>query len=146
MGYQGYPIKGGMPMVAMLLEDEVMEDLARREQERLQGRWLFVAGTREADLLIMGNLFTVRFKNGEIYRGKFTLDPTHRPKGMDMRITEGPERHQGKVARAIYALDGKHLIWCPNKPGVEDAPSFFPPPGDYEHLCIVFRRVDAAAA
>jgi len=133
-------------MVAMLVEDNVLTDLARREQEKLQGRWLFVAGAREADLLIMGNLFTVRFRNGESYRGKFTLDPTHRPKGMDMRITEGPERHHGKIARAIYALDGKHLIWCPNKPGLDDPLPFFPPPGDTEHLCIVFRRIETAVA
>jgi uncharacterized protein (TIGR03067 family) len=130
----------------MLIEDDVLEDLARREQEKLQGRWVYMAGPREAELLIMGNLFTVRFKNGEVYRGKFTLRPMHRPRGMDMRITEGPERHLNKIARAIYALDGKHLIWCANKPGLEQPPPFFPPPGDTEHLCIVFRRVDAKAA
>jgi len=130
-------------VATILVEDEVRDDLARREQERLQGRWVFVSGIREAELLIMGNLYTVRFKNGDTYRGKFTLDPTHKPRTMDMRINEGP-RHLGKVARAIYALDGKHLIWCPNKPGLEEALPHFPPPGDQEHLCIVFRRSDVA--
>jgi uncharacterized protein (TIGR03067 family) len=132
-------------VATMLIEEGVVEELARREQERLQGRWVFMSGIREAELLIMGNLYTVRFKNGDAYRGRFTLDPTHKPKSMDMRIIEGPARHLGKVARAIYALDGKHLIWCPNKPGLEEPLPFFPPPDDQEHLCIVFRRADAAA-
>lgn len=126
-------------------EDTLLEEMARREQEKLQGRWFFVSGIREAELLIVGNLYTVRFANGEVYRGRFTIDPMHKTKIMDMRVIEGPQRHQGKVSRAIYTIDGKHLLWCPNKPGAEEPLPFFPPPGDQEHLCIVFRRAEAIA-
>jgi uncharacterized protein (TIGR03067 family) len=133
-------------MLALWVDDAMLEELVRKDQDKLQGRWTYVSGSRTAELLIAGNLFAVHFRTGVTYRGKFTLDPLRRPKGMDLRILEGPERHVGQVARAIYALDGKHLIWCPGRPGAEERPPFFPPPGDQEHLCIVFRKVLEAAA
>jgi uncharacterized protein (TIGR03067 family) len=79
------------------------------------------------------------FKNGSIYLGTFRLDPTRKPKAMDMLITEGPD-YQGQTALAIYALDGDHLIWCPAKPGTAERFKYFPPEEDKEHLCVVFHR------
>ena len=70
--------------------DMVRGEAARRDRERLQGVWDFFSGHREAQLLIQGEHFTVRFKNGPIYMGTFTLDPTRKPKTIDMVITDGP--------------------------------------------------------
>jgi uncharacterized protein (TIGR03067 family) len=132
-------------MLSLLLADVMLEELIRRDQDRLQGRWRYLAGGREAELTIVGNHFAVRFRSGAQYRGKFTLDPLRRPRGMDLRILEGPERHVGRLARAIYALDGKHLVWCPGRPDAE-RPTFFPPVNDRDNLCIVFRKYTEAAA
>jgi uncharacterized protein (TIGR03067 family) len=119
--------------------DRVREDAARRDLERLQGSWSFVSGQREAQLLVSGEHFTMRFRNGDIYVGTCSLDPTSRPRAMDMRIDEGPEPHRGKTALAIYEFDGDHLIWCPGPPGGERLRAF--PPGDAPgYLCIIFRR------
>jgi uncharacterized protein (TIGR03067 family) len=116
------------------------EEAARRDRDRLQGTWGFVSGKREAQLLIQGNHFTMRFRNGDIYVGTFTLDPANRPKAMDLTIDEGPEQYRGKKALAIYELDSEHLIWCPSEPGRDERLRAFPHEDDHGHLCIIFRR------
>jgi uncharacterized protein (TIGR03067 family) len=129
-------------MGSLLLHEPNLLEVAgtERERERLQGVWHFVSGSREAQLLIAGECFSVHFKNGDTYRGTFTLDPSARPKRLDMEIVEGPQRHCGKIALCIYALDSNRLLWAANKPGDTDAPTHFPPPGDKEHAHIVFER------
>jgi uncharacterized protein (TIGR03067 family) len=126
--------------------DGVREDAARKDRERLQGVWSFVSGRREAELLISGDHFTMRFRTGDVYVGRYTVDPTHKPRAMDLLIEEGPEGYRGKTARAIYELDSDYLLWCPSSPGREDRPRAFPPDDDREHLCIIFRRQKNAAA
>jgi uncharacterized protein (TIGR03067 family) len=128
-------------MGSLLLQDNTLLDTVRGERERLQGVWHFVSGSREAQLLISGEHFTVQFKNGDTYIGTFTLEPIARPKRMDMKIAEGPERHRGKTALCIYALDTNRLLWAASKPGESEAPRFFPPPEDKEHVHIVFERL-----
>jgi len=124
-----------------LEEDSVfIVELARKDKERLQGRWSFVSGTREAQMEILGDHFTIHFKNGETYIGTFVLHSTRKPKAVDMVITEGPDRYKGKTALAIYALDGQHLIWSPARPGLGERPAFFPLAEDKEHLCVVFHH------
>jgi uncharacterized protein (TIGR03067 family) len=80
------------------------------------------------------------FSNGVVYRGTFDLDPTKKPKTMDMHVHEGPDKHVGKSALCIYALDGPHLIWAPCDPGSGNRPSAFPPSESQEPLCLVFRK------
>lgn len=128
-------------MNALLLEAEAArESAAARDKGRLQGAWDSIRGPRGAQLLIAGDHFTVKFKNGDIYLGTFRLDPTARPKAIDMTIEEGPERHRGKTSLGIYDLDGEHLIWAPSQPGMAERLHAFPPDDDATHLCIVFRH------
>jgi uncharacterized protein (TIGR03067 family) len=125
---------------ALLDPDLARETAAAEDTARLQGTWLFVAGIREARMLIEGDRFTVQFSNGDLYRGCYTLDPTTTPRMMDMAIREGPEKHRGKTSLIIYELDGEHLIWCPAEPGTGNRMRTFPPAEDTHHLCIHFRR------
>ncbi len=128
-------------MRTLALEEDVSPALVETlDHGRLQGTWDFFAGPREAQLIIAGNHFTIRFRSGDVYLGTFTLGTTDRPKTMDMLIAEGPERHKGQQALAIYALDGDRLIWCPAKPGATGRPRHFPAREDREPLCIVFQR------
>jgi uncharacterized protein (TIGR03067 family) len=130
-------------MAVMLHDPDLKEAAAARDRERLQGVWNFVTGRRKAQLLISGDHFTAKFSNGDVYMGTIDLDPTRKPKAMDMTITEGPIKFKGVAARAIYALDGEHLVWCPAEPGAKDRPKAFPPTDSQEYLCIVFRREKA---
>ena len=65
---------------------------------------------------------------------------------MDMTVNEGPLKFKGVTAKAIYALDGEHLVWCPAEPGAKDRPKAFPPTDSQEFLCIVFRRESLTAS
>ena len=68
-------------MDTLLLDPDVAREAAiQRDKERLQGTWNFVSGLREAQMLIAGDHFTVKFKNGDIYLGVYTLDPTAKPR------------------------------------------------------------------
>ena len=128
-------------METLLLDlDLAREAAARKDKDRLQGTWNFVSGIREAQMLIAGDHFTVKFASGDIYLGTYTLDPTSKPRMMDMTITEGPAKHRGKTSLIIYELDGDHLIWCPAEPGTGNRLRAFPPEEDTRHLCIIFRR------
>lgn len=132
-------------MEAILDRDRAREEAARRDRDRIQGGWTFLTGKREAQLLISGEHFTMRFRNGDIYVGTYTIDAMARPKAMDMTITEGPEPHRGKTALAIYEFDGDHLIWCPAEPGSEERHRTFPGQDTVGQLCIIFRREKASA-
>ena len=115
------------------------EEAVQRDLERLRGGWRYVAGPRQASLIIEGDQYVMRFRNGDQYEGCLTLDPCCRPRAMDMTIEHGPEHHCGKPVRAIYQFDGPHLIWCPGIPGEETRPEAFPPL-DGSALCLIFRR------
>jgi uncharacterized protein (TIGR03067 family) len=124
---------------ATLANDRASAPFSCEDQQRLQGAWSFVTGPRQAELLIAGDRFTVRFAGGDVYSGTFTLDQSARPKALDMQVEDGPDRHRGKTALAIYALDGNCLIWHPSEPGSERM-RFFPARDDKRSLCFVFRR------
>jgi uncharacterized protein (TIGR03067 family) len=128
-------------MNAVLADPDVFKETeARKDKERLQGTWNYVSGFREAQMLIAGDHFTVKFSNGDIYVGTYQVDPTKKPRAMDMAIQEGPARHRGKTSLCIYEFVGDHLFWCPSDPGNEERMNGFPPEDDTRHLCIVFRR------
>jgi uncharacterized protein (TIGR03067 family) len=120
--------------------EQVREEAARKDRDRLQGVWSFVSGKREAELLVSGDHFTMRFRNGDVYAGRYTVDPTNKPRAMDLEIEDGPEPSRGKRSLAIYEFDGDHLIWCPAAPGRNERLRAFPADDDGEHLCIIFRR------
>jgi uncharacterized protein (TIGR03067 family) len=109
------------------------------DRDRLQGIWGFVSGQRKAELLIAGDHFTVKFRNGDLYMGTFALVTARKVKHIDMTIEEGPERHRGKVSRGIYRLDGDELHWSPGDPGA-DRPAGFPEPADRTCLYLILRR------
>jgi uncharacterized protein (TIGR03067 family) len=111
----------------------------RTDRDRLQGVWEYLAGQRKAELLIAGSRFTVKFRNGDVYMGTFTLTPGRKPKRIDMTVEEGPVRHRGKVSQGIYKLEGDRLHWSPGDPG-EGRPKNFPRPEDHVQLYLVLQR------
>jgi uncharacterized protein (TIGR03067 family) len=121
-------------------EPAVPADVLRAARDELQGAWFYVAGRREAELLISGNRFTMRFDDGDIYMGVFDLNPAGRPRTMDMHIDEGPPRHRGKIALCIYALEEGALRWCAAGPGLAVRLRGFPAEDAADYLHMVFRR------
>jgi uncharacterized protein (TIGR03067 family) len=127
-------------MTAQVLIDTTADSEVPTDLERLQGAWVSVSGRREAEFIISGYLFAVRFKDGDTYLGMFRLGLEDRPRTMDMRIDEGPAHHRGKIARCIYELDGDGFRWCTGEPGQEKRLEDFPPEDSPKYLCLHFRR------
>jgi uncharacterized protein (TIGR03067 family) len=128
-------------MVRLLSQDDTLKDaLTRKDLQRLQGAWEFVAGSRRARLSIDDDRFQIEFANGDLYAGFFQLDPTRKLKAIDLSLDEAPERHRGKVVLGVYLLDGHLLVICPGVPGSGQRPDSFPEPGDRERMRLVFRK------
>jgi uncharacterized protein (TIGR03067 family) len=109
------------------------------DAEALQGAWLSIAGRRPARLLVSGDHLTVHFQDGDIYMGIFTLGVNGRLRLMDVSITQGPSRHRGLTALAVFDWEGETLHWCTASPGQEDRPAALAE-HDSRHLLLVFRR------
>ena len=63
----------------------------------------------ESRLIIKGKEFTMKEKIAT-YKGTFLIDPTKKPKTIDMKFTEGPEK--GNTSLGIYELDGEDFKLC----------------------------------
>jgi uncharacterized protein (TIGR03067 family) len=115
---------------------------ARTDVDALQGAWESVAGRRPTRLVVAGHRYAFELlHSGVVYMGSLTLDPTHHPKRMDMRIEEGPADVRGLTAYCIYRFDGDDLLWCPSRPGSAERLYRFPTPDDEQYLSLVFRPI-----
>ena len=127
-------------MTTSTLTEQAAPNAVLMDLEMLQGTWVTICGRREAELLFAGHHFTVRFMDGDLYMGRFALNPHGHPKVMEMTIDEGPDHHQGKVARCLYDLAHDALRWCAPEPGVGERLGSFPAVQDKRFLSLLFRR------
>src|SRR5437660_2296151 len=103
-----------------LAADDVKKDPLDKEYARFEGNWQIVSleiegmkmpaeAIRDARLIIKGKEFTMKDKIAT-YRGNFLIDRDKKPKTIDMKFTEGPEK--GNTSYGIYELDGDSLKLC----------------------------------
>ena len=81
----------------------------------------------------------IGFRNGEVYMGTYRLAPGRKPKHIEMKIEEGPDRHRGKMSLGLYRIEGHRLHWSPGEPGGE-RPDTFPCADDRDCLYLVLER------
>jgi uncharacterized protein (TIGR03067 family) len=91
---------------------------ARKDQEKLQGAWkaikIVVSGTEVPGDVLKGIMVTIKdtqittvFQGGDKDMNQnagFTLDPSKKPKQIDLVAADGPEK--GKKLEGIYEIDG----------------------------------------
>lgn len=93
---------------------------AATERKKLEGAWLPSAAElgenpfdeatlKSMKLVIEGDKYTVTVGKG-IDKGMTKIDPSKKPKTMDILGSEGPNK--GKTFLAIYELDGDTLRVC----------------------------------
>jgi uncharacterized protein (TIGR03067 family) len=103
-----------------LAADDKDKDALDKEYAKFEGTWqifsLEVEGRKipqeainESRLIIKGKEFTMKEKIAT-YKGTFLIDPTKKPKTIDMKFTEGPEK--GNTSLGIYQLDGDDFTLC----------------------------------
>ena len=70
--------------------------------------------------------FAVKRGDEVIVKGTFQLDPSKRPKAIDMTITEAKkDQDKGKEVHGIYELGKDSLKWCAAEPGQKGRPKEF---------------------
>ena len=90
------------------------------EYAKLEGTWQVVSlevdgmmipkeTIKNSKLIIKSKEFTMK-ENIATYKGTFSIDPSKKPKTIDIKFTEGPEN--GNTSLGIYELDGDDLKLC----------------------------------
>ncbi len=125
-------------------------DDAKQEKEKLQGTWKAVTveergqskqDNGEHQLICAGDEFRIQKGDQTIIKGTFKLDPSQKPKAIDMEITEDrQQKNVGKTALGIYLLSGHELKWCAAEPGTSERPKEFSAPADTRHVLVTFKR------
>jgi uncharacterized protein (TIGR03067 family) len=135
------------------------EDDAKKETEKFQGTWRMVSFeeggqalpadqvkefgyrfTFEKDTFTVKAAEVVKSKPVEVVKttGTYKLDPTKKPKAIDMAITGGD--YKGKDILGIYEVGEDTLKWCAAKPGEKDRPKEFTTTKDSTHGLAVLKR------
>jgi uncharacterized protein (TIGR03067 family) len=104
--------------VALCLAAASPNDAAKKDQEKLQGDWVLVSGERDGEQFpdeavkslkrhISGGAFTVTRDGETVTKGTFSLDPSKKPKAIDLKL-EGADQ----AMHGIYEFDGDTCKLC----------------------------------
>jgi uncharacterized protein (TIGR03067 family) len=127
------------------------DDPSPKDKEALQGAWRIVSSetggrdhTEEAKghlLVFEGDTFALKKGDQVGLRGTFQLDPSKRPRAIDLTITEGGrEGDKGKVLHGIYELGRGTLKWCTSEPGGTDRPKEFSTREGVNHMLVTLKK------
>ena len=131
----------------LIAADAPKEDDARQELKKFEGTWRLLSGEddgkklsgealKSARLTVEGDRHTVRVGEAT-YKGTHKLDPTKRPKAIDIHDTEGP--FKGQTVLGIYELVGDEFRICYAPPG-KDRPKKFAGGAGTGHRFHVWKR------
>jgi uncharacterized protein (TIGR03067 family) len=127
------------------------DDAAKKDKEALQGAWRPVSSeaggkdqTEEAKdhtLVFEGDTFAVKKGDEVRVKGTFKLDPTKKPRTIDMTVTEARRgEDKGKELHGIYELDKGTLKWCTAEPGGTDRPKEFSTKEGTKHMLVTLKK------
>lgn len=109
----------------LLIAADAPSDEAKKDLKKLTGTWMLASGVDDGEKLFEEALKTGRLTiDGEqhtvkvgdtTFKGTHKLDPTKRPKTIDIKDTEGP--YKDKTVLGIYAIDSDVFRICFAPPG-----------------------------
>jgi RNA polymerase sigma factor (sigma-70 family) len=110
---------------------------AKADKEKLQGTWEFVSGQfggKEAQGAEAEEMKKQKFvfKGDKVtskVESEYTVDPTKKPKEIDVKIDEGPPQERG-TWKGIYELRGDELTLCMALPNMDRPSEFVSKEGD----------------
>jgi uncharacterized protein (TIGR03067 family) len=123
----------------------------RRIRRPCKGAWKVVsseAGGKDQTeefkdhlLVFEGDTFALKKGDAIGLKGTFKLDPSEKPRAIDMTITEGGrEGDKGKVLHGIYELGRGTLKWCTSDPGGTDRPKEFSTEEGINHMLVTLKK------
>jgi uncharacterized protein (TIGR03067 family) len=119
-------------LVAARADDKKPDDKKpddKGEAKKFEGTWEVVKATgngmpieQKSTLVLEGNKYTRTRPNGDTDTGTFSVDPSKKPKTID--VMPGDGKAKDKTWLGIYELDGDSLKICLAEPG-KDRPDDF---------------------
>jgi uncharacterized protein (TIGR03067 family) len=139
----------GLMLPALWLAPAAEDATTTTDQAAIQGKWRIVSFTfngqpraedtyKNLRLEIKGDKYLIT-DGGETASRTFSLDPTKKPKAMDVVYDDGPNK--GKTCRAIYALEGDILTICRHQQPEMARPKEFAATGGSDRALIKWKRV-----
>jgi uncharacterized protein (TIGR03067 family) len=111
---------------------------AKGELDKFKGMWVGETDGKKVELKLTATDFDITFDGTLNFKGTFKIDPSKKPKQVDMTVKEGGMGFDGKTALGVYELDGDTLKWCTNFPGADNRPKGV---DDKEgHMAVTFKR------
>src|SRR5262249_15034164 len=117
---EGAPMRfllGWCVLASCLFAAEPPADEVKKEMAKFRGVWKFTSLIQEGEnnaelaekltLIVEGNKRTVKQGDDVLSEATYTLDPTQKPKHIDIVVSAGP--WAAKTLRGIYELDGDAL-------------------------------------
>lgn len=128
------------------------EDAIKNDRKLLEGTWRIISleanGNKSKDedakkfTVVNGSdgKWSLRSEGNEIIKGTNTIDPTLKPKTIEITLTEGQDK--GKSFLGIYELGEKTRKLCFAPVGKSRPTKFTSTPGN-EHILVTFEREKA---
>jgi uncharacterized protein (TIGR03067 family) len=122
---------------------EGKDGAVKKDRMALQGTWKTSEENNAGiqSIRFDGDKVVVTFKGDETATGIATIDPTKKPKTIDIKVTGGTskqaENDKGKISLGIYDVDDGKLRWHANRPGADERPKDFE---NATHALMVFER------
>jgi uncharacterized protein (TIGR03067 family) len=125
------------------------EDKAKEDKQKLQGTWKLISfeigGKGDDDtkdenreLVIDGDKITVKNEGKEVEQDRFVLDPTKKPKSIEVTTLTGDEKDKKRLG--IYELEGDNLKICIDEKG-EARPAEFKTKEGGSQILVTLKRV-----
>ena len=134
----------------LVAADDFDKKEAKSDKDKLQGAWQVVSAEligkplpepEKHKLMIVGDTLTLKRGDELIFKGKIKLDPSKKPKTLDMELTEDAgKQKKGQVSQGIYVIEGDTLKWCTAEWGVDDRPKEFSNKDKKNHMLVLLKR------
>jgi uncharacterized protein (TIGR03067 family) len=130
------------------------EGPAKTDTEALQGTWCLASvevnkqtiplkNLKQGDVVVVGTL-VIKADSYIFHLGKsrleftFRVDPTKKPKAIDLTVTEGPQK--GRTYHGIYKLEGDTYTICRNVEPDKERPTEFATSPKSGLMLVVWQR------
>jgi uncharacterized protein (TIGR03067 family) len=125
------------------------DDAVKKELEKFQGAWIATAlesnGQKAPEdqiklyrITFTGDKYVEKVAEQTVEEGTQKLDPTKKPKTMDITITQGGQK--GEMQLAIYEIEGDMLKICAAQAGSKDRPADFTAKAGSDRLLIILKK------